>query len=150
MIYCTASIIPNVIFPSITAAAATTVIIIFLISFTKILPASCICWSFCIFNSTLNNSAWTSSQSQRRRCSQSCNLISCIDVMNSYVLLLFSDCASKSSQSNIFLDFKNRAIQPPYNELPTINIVNINLLYNNKTILKTIKVNIAKETFNTF
>ncbi|CUP30897.1 Uncharacterised protein [Segatella copri] len=63
----------------------------------KILPASWVCCSFRDFCCTLKRFTCVSSHSFRLRCSQSCNLISCIEVMNSYVLLLLMACCSKSS-----------------------------------------------------
>ena len=59
-----------------------TVITIFFTSLMNMLPASCVCCNFKLFICTPNKSACTSSHSHRRRCSQSCSLISCMAVMN--------------------------------------------------------------------
>ena len=96
-IYWIASIAPKVIWPFITAVAAKTVISMFLTSLMNMDPASCVCCSFNDFIWTLNKSACTSSHSHRLRCSQSCSFISCIDVINWYVLFWLIACCSNIS-----------------------------------------------------
>ena len=84
MMYCTASIMPSVMLPFITANADMTVMIIFFDSFKNKLPASWTCWSVVPSTLILNSLACMRSHSHRLRVSQLfifISLIPCTDCM---------------------------------------------------------------------